>query len=547
MGKSSAPAQPAPPDPYATSAAQTAGDVQSAVANAYLGNANVISPYGSSTYSQTGTQQIRDAQGRPIDVPTFTQRIDLSPDQQNLLNQQNQLSSTMNTTGINQLNRVSNLLSSPLDTSGVPQVQTGVGSGPRFTNPADAPNMRGSFDPGQAVRGSFDPGQSVRGNVNLSNAPTTFGAAGNIQKQVGPNDFSADRLRVEEGLYSRLNPQLERDRLGLENRLQNQGIVQGSEAWDTAIDTSNQQANDARMQVIRAGGDEQSRLYGLDLSRGQFANQAQQQGYDQNLGRGTFAQQGTALNNQAALSSGEFANQAAAQMYGQNQGLAAFGNQAAAQMYGQNQEQAAFANQAAQQNYANQQAGIDARNQLAQQGYTNQLQGATFANQAAQQALQQQLALRNQPLNEISALMGGGQVTLPQFSGYNAPQVGPSTIGANINQNAALANSQWQTQANMAAQNNAGLYGLGSAALGAGGRMLSGGTRPWFLSDRRVKRDDTIIGAHNGLPLHSFRYIWDDDDVPLRVGFMAQEVEAVMPEAVVDIGPIKAVNYAMVM
>jgi hypothetical protein len=100
--------------------------------------------------------------------------------------------------------------------------------------------------------------------------PTTFGqTAGNIQYDVGANDFSEDRKRVEDALYARLNPQLERDRAALEQRLANQGLTPGGEAWNKAYDAYTRQANDARLGVIREGGAEQSRLFGLD--RGAFA------------------------------------------------------------------------------------------------------------------------------------------------------------------------------------------------------------------------------------------------------------------------------------
>jgi hypothetical protein len=38
------------------------------------------------------------------------------------------------------------------------------------------------------------------------------------------NDFSADRSAVEKSLFDRINPQLDRDKSALENKLTNQGI-----------------------------------------------------------------------------------------------------------------------------------------------------------------------------------------------------------------------------------------------------------------------------------------------------------------------------------
>ena len=60
--------------------------------------------------------------------------------------------------------------------------------------------------------------------------------------------------------------------------------------------------------------------------------------------------------------------------------------------------------------------------------------------------------------------------------------------------------------------------------------------------DRRLKRDISRIGRlKNGLPVYLFRYKWSEG---LRVGLMADEVERVHPEAVLE-GPLgfKLVNY----
>ena len=81
-------------------------------------------------------------------------------------------------------------------------------------------------------------------------------------------------------------------------------------------------------------------------------------------------------------------------------------------------------------------------------------------------ALQQDLALRNQPLNELNALRTGSQVTVPQFSGPTAQSIGaPDILGAT--------GAQYQAQlgqfnAEQAGGNNfmSGLFGLGGAVLG---------------------------------------------------------------------------------
>jgi hypothetical protein len=51
-----------------------------------------------------------------------------------------------------------------------------------------------------------------------------------------------------------------------------------------------------------------------------------------------------------------------------------------------------------------------------------------FYNTAVQQALAQQAAIRSLPVNEISALLAGGQVAIPQFQGYSGVNVAPAPI-----------------------------------------------------------------------------------------------------------------------
>lgn len=79
------------------------------------------------------------------------------------------------------------------------------------------------------------------------------------------------------------------------------------------------------------------------------------------------------------------------------------------------------------------------------------------------------------------------------------------------------------------------MMGIGQLA----GGLLGGGG----MSDRRVKRDIEQIGEWvNGMPVYVFRFIFDPR---WFIGFMAQDVEKVMPEAVYEMAGIKHVNYAM--
>lgn len=73
--------------------------------------------------------------------------------------------------------------------------------------------------------------------------------------------------------------------------------------------------------------------------------------------------------------------------------------------------------------------------------------------------------------------------------------------------------------------------GIGNVAGAIGGGLVGG--LGGIFSDRRLKLDIVPTGAHldNGLPIYSYRYLWDEPNVR-RVGVMADEVRHVIPHAV---------------
>ncbi len=77
----SKPNSPTPPDPTATAAAQGASNLNTATAQAGLNNVNQFTPYGSTTFDQTGTFTTPDG----TTIPRFTQNVSLSPLGQTIL------------------------------------------------------------------------------------------------------------------------------------------------------------------------------------------------------------------------------------------------------------------------------------------------------------------------------------------------------------------------------------------------------------------------------------------------------------------------------
>jgi hypothetical protein len=239
-------------------------------------------------------------------------------------------------------------------------------------------------------------------------------------------------------------------------------------------------------------------------------------------------------NNAANLAGGQFANQAQAQSYAQQQAQLAFNNTVSTQG-------AEAANAAAQQAYQNTLAQVQQQNQNSQQGFSNQLAGAQLQNASQAQNYQQQLGLQSFPINQISALMSNSQVQVPQGAAYQGGQIAATPVGSYAYNTAALQQQNYQSQLAADAATTGGLFGLGSAGILGGARLMGGGAGG-LISDRRLKRDivDTGIKLLNGLKLYSYRYLWD---AALRVGVMADEVKQIRPHAVFNRDGFDVVDY----
>lgn len=184
LGKS----DPPPAPDYAGAAnATAAGSLEAARLAARANRVDQNTPYGTSTYTDLGNDRWR-------------QDVQLAPEQQQMLDQQNQISIGLGDTMNQGLGYVQNMLDSPLDTSG-------------FT----------SVDPASV----------------------------------------AGREQVTATLLERMQPSMDRSRQQKENALMIQGHNRGGEAWNATQDDLSRAENDQRMAAVLAGGGEQSRLIGL--------------------------------------------------------------------------------------------------------------------------------------------------------------------------------------------------------------------------------------------------------------------------------------------
>lgn len=325
----------------------------------------------------------------------------------------------------------------------------------------------------------------IRMGVRNPNVINRDAQGGDITRTYGTG-FSEDRRRVERALLERMQPQLDQDREQLDTQLANQGITLGSDAWRSARDDYSRSVNDARLGAILAGGQEQSRMVGMERDRAGFQNAAQAQAFGQDAAN--IQQRNAAIGQQFGqnLAGAQFANAAQGQRFGQNATRAQFANQAQAQRFGQGLQRGQFANAAQQQAFGQDAANIAQRNAVRQQALGNRntaiegdnaslsqlfgqgMQQFNAQNSLRNQTLQEQFAVRNQPINEITALLSGSQVSQPQFQ-MNQPSPIPTTDNAGlINANYNQRYNNWQQQ-NQASQNLWGnLFGAAGSFGGAG-------------------------------------------------------------------------------
>jgi len=129
-----------------------------------------------------------------------------------------------------------------------------------------------------------------------------------------------------------------------------------------------------------------------------------------------------------------------------------------------------------------------------------------------QQAFGEALSTRNQPINEISALMSGSQVSNPAQMSGAAPQTGVAGVDYT-----GLVNQKYQSELQASQAKMGGMFGLLGAGLG-------------LFSDRRLKTDIKRVGQTDaGTPVYLYRY---KAGGPMQMGVMAQDVEKTNPDAV---------------
>lgn len=209
-----APSPPPAPDPTVTAAAQSAANTSTAAAQSALNNVNQVTPYGNLTYSQSGSYTTPNGDT----VPQYTATTTLTPDEQNAVNNQQQLTSGLYGLANDQLGRINSSVSTPFDLS------------------------------------QFGPAPTADSNVLQNNINASYNQA-----------------------TSRLDPQYAQAQEQQDAQLRNQGFTPGTAGYDAAMSNFNQAKTDAYQtaenNAVAQGNAAEANQYNLSSSAYQTAIQ----------------------------------------------------------------------------------------------------------------------------------------------------------------------------------------------------------------------------------------------------------------------------------
>ena len=153
--------------------------------------------------------------------------------------------------------------------------------------------------------------QEVSNPWDFSQFTTRKGISGETTQAGTPEAFVQDRQRIENAMFDRMRPEHQFQNEALRTQLSNQGITEGSEAYDRA---QRQQADlqaRERFNALEIGGNEQQRMqsaqlaregqaFGQDVTDANFTNNLRQQEIAEEMQR-----RGMSLNEINALITGQ--------------------------------------------------------------------------------------------------------------------------------------------------------------------------------------------------------------------------------------------------
>lgn len=539
---------PAYPDPMRTANAQAGMNRDSVISSALINNYDQYTPWGSVTYNQQGTRGYTDSQGNWVEVPYFSQNVNLSPDQAQTWGNMSTAYQNLSGMAANVSGLLSDYLSVPFD--------------PNYDYSFDTSTATPSSTSWQAYTGgeldnAFDSWYANNYGSNNMQGPTVpgFNSWWTDRTTVDPmTDITPDNF-ADIAAYARLLDPTNYDAPAFTTTVTPVGdsligtgnSTVGNQVTDAAYEATfgdsvyedfwnqayrnwaaDQDGGTATPAMSRADartlfmsdyanaqeGDTRFGRYVTTPGRSGTMNRTLRTGPNaindwQNYQVGDFAAQRQAVED-AIMSryNTQFANDESAM----DAKLRAQGLQPGTEAYKQQYD-------------ALSRAKTDARMQAILAGGQEQsrlnalsMQEAAFNNQLRQSKMQEAFSLRSQPINEVIGLLAGSQVNTPQFNA-------PFQAGVQAPDYMSLVDRQYQAQAQAAQSSASGLFSILGAIPGM------------FMSDRRAKTDIQRVGSVGKLGVYRFRYLGSKAD---QFGFMSDEVA---PSAVHKIGGVDVVNY----
>lgn len=269
MGKST----PAAPDYTGAAQQQAASSRDVTEQQTWANRPTINTPFGQQTWSNTPTFDPTTGQY----LNQWTQNTNLTPEAQQALDSQMGLQQGRSDLAAGLLGRAQQEYGQPMDWS-------------QFDQLAETPNQN-----------LTDYGQGP----DQANLQKNIGNTGDYYNKAGDAIFNQWSARNE--------PQFQKDQDRMRTQLLNQGLREGDEAYKDAMNTQSQQQGDARnnasYQATIGAGQEASRMQGMDVNSGNFANQAAQQAFSNQLTGSQYSDTQRAQQGQEGLQFANYQNQ----------------------------------------------------------------------------------------------------------------------------------------------------------------------------------------------------------------------------------------------
>jgi hypothetical protein len=150
------------------------------------------------------------------------------------------------------------------------------------------------------------------------------------------------------------------------------------------------------------------------------------------------------------------------------------GGQEQTRLFNLEKERASFYNAGQSQRFAQGQLILEVANRIAIQAFTVAMQIADFINTTRERALQELLVVRNSSLNELSTLMRGTTLPLPNFAPFKSATIPTADLQGAVYASASLDQQRFKSQVELQSAIIGGIGAIAGGALGGpiGSKLL---------------------------------------------------------------------------